>query len=483
MIKDSAVRLAVLWILLFGFFARAQTYKTPLFDHHSWRQADTAQIARNFLRERFNPAFPQIDQRGTLADGSVETGFELYAFLVASIAQVAGFHVEIGRLLNSLLFIGSAFLVFRFLTARYDVTAGLIGLFVYAFGLPLSLYLDRAFMNEGLLMFLSFSCLVAAQSYLARPRWQRVAILVVCSALIGMIKFPYLIVWAPIAGLFWEAEKPRASRFWPLYLMVLIDLAAAGLWYSHAHRLARTTGLSFGLLDKVFDPALVLSWDFVSTMAGRLFKEILGPIGFLAAAAGLIVCLRRRRWPEILGAAAFCAYLVLVAGGNAEHDYYQVAIVPIGVVLIAVGLSDGLRELAGLTERRYVSAVTVALALAALSTFVRSVSAHSWYEYDPDRVELCRQLRGELAPTDLLLFVDYPNPDLLFCVDRRGWVTDENWTADILSDAWEEGAGVLVLRDSISLTSIPQEMRPRNAPIARAGDLAAYRLDPSPGSR
>lgn len=156
---------------------------------------------------------------------------------------------------------------------------------------------------------------------------------------------------------------------------------------------------------------------------------------------------------------------------------------PIGVVLIAVGLSDGLRELAGLTERRYVSAVTVALALAALSTFVRSVSAHSWYEYDPDRVELCRQLRGELAPTDLLLFVDYPNPDLLFCIDRRGWVTDENWTADILSEAWEEGAGVLVLRDSISLTSIPQEMRPRNAPIARAGDLAAYRLDPSPGSR
>src|SRR3990172_12121445 len=103
--KDSAVRLAVLWILLFGFFARAQTYKAPLFDHHSWRQADTAQIARNFLRERFNPAFPQIDQRGARTDGSVETGFELYAFLLASIARITGFHVEIGRLLNSFLFI------------------------------------------------------------------------------------------------------------------------------------------------------------------------------------------------------------------------------------------------------------------------------------------------------------------------------------------------------------------------------------------
>jgi hypothetical protein len=37
---------------MFGFCARAATCKSPLLDHHAWRQADTASIARNFYRER-----------------------------------------------------------------------------------------------------------------------------------------------------------------------------------------------------------------------------------------------------------------------------------------------------------------------------------------------------------------------------------------------------------------------------------------------
>lgn len=480
MIKDPLVRLAVVWILLFGFFARAQTFKIPLFDHHSWRQADTAEIARNFWRERFNPAFPQIDQRGARADGSVETGFELYAFLVAAIARVAGFHVEIGRLLNCLLFLGSGSLVFRFLARRYDVIVGLIGLFVYAFGLPMSLYLDRAFMNEGLLMLLSFCCFVEAQSYLARPRWQPATALVVASALIGMIKFPYLIVWAPVVGLFWEAGPKRPARFWPLYLMAVVDLTAAALWYSHAHRLGQATSLSFGLLDKTFDPALVLSGRFVIGIGARLMRDVLGPIGFIAAAAGLVICLRRRRWAEVFGAAAFCAYLVLVARGNDVHDYYQVAIVPIGVALIAVGLGEGLRT-PMVSERRYLPIVIAALALMASTTFIRSVSAHSWYDYDVDRVEMCRQLRGQLQPRDLVAFVDDPNPDLLFCVDRRGWLFPPGqWSGVELSNARRDGARVLVLPRPQAMLSIPEDMRPRSEPIARAGDLAAYRLDPLP---
>jgi hypothetical protein len=146
--KPPIVALAVFWILLFGFLIRAQTFRVPVFDHHNWRQADTAQIARNFWRERFNPLFPQVDQRGAQEHGYVETGFEIYAFAIACVARVAGFHPEIGRALNSLLFVGSGLLVFRFLARRYDATAALIGLFVYAFGLPLSLFLDRAFMSR-----------------------------------------------------------------------------------------------------------------------------------------------------------------------------------------------------------------------------------------------------------------------------------------------------------------------------------------------
>ena len=63
-------RLILAFLLLFGFCARAATFKSPLLDHHSWRQADTAAIARNFAREQFNIFYPQVDWRGDRTDQS-----------------------------------------------------------------------------------------------------------------------------------------------------------------------------------------------------------------------------------------------------------------------------------------------------------------------------------------------------------------------------------------------------------------------------
>jgi len=290
---DPPLRLVVFWILLFGFCVRAQTLRTPLFDHHNWRQADTAQIARNFWRERFNPFFPQVDQRGAQERGYVETGFELYAFVVASVARVVGFHVEIGRALNCVLFVVSGAILFGFLARRYDIGTAVIGLFTYAFGLPLSLFLDRAVINEPLLVCLSFVCLASAQAFVR-------------------------------------------SRSWP-------------------------------------------------------------------AAMTLIV---------------------------------------------------------------------------ASSTLVRSVSFHSWYEYDPDRPLLCRELRPQLQPRELVAFVDYPSPDLLFCLDRHGWLFGEGeWSSDDLLEAWKQGAGVLVVNDSASTGALPDGIRHHATLMARTGHLTAYRLD------
>ena len=82
-------RLILAFILLFGFCARAATFRSPLLDAHSWRQADTAAISRNFLRERFNIFYPQIDWRGARADGYVESGLEPLAFAVAAAGKQA----------------------------------------------------------------------------------------------------------------------------------------------------------------------------------------------------------------------------------------------------------------------------------------------------------------------------------------------------------------------------------------------------------
>ena len=166
-------------VVAFGLMARVLTFQAPLFDLHAWRQADTATVARNFAVERFNPLYPQVDYRGSQPDGYVETGLELYAFIVAGIARVLGFSTESGRLLSAFFFPITALLLHRFIAERYGRDAGLIGLSVYALGLPLTLYIDRAFMNESLLTLLSVGTLRSTQQY---PAWRSAMATVVVSA-------------------------------------------------------------------------------------------------------------------------------------------------------------------------------------------------------------------------------------------------------------------------------------------------------------
>src|SRR4029077_13531947 len=88
---------AVVVIIVLGFAVRAATFKSPLLDHHAWRQADTGAVSRNFARDDLNPLHPQVDWRGNLPSGRIETGFELFAFLVALLSMPAGVSPGGGR--------------------------------------------------------------------------------------------------------------------------------------------------------------------------------------------------------------------------------------------------------------------------------------------------------------------------------------------------------------------------------------------------
>lgn len=437
-------RTILFFLVLFGFFARAATYKSPLLDHHAWRQADTASIARNFYRERFDIRYPQIDARGAAAVGYVETGLEIFAFTIAAISKAAGFHHEIGRLLSAVLFVCSSFLVYRFVRERDGPRYALVAAFLYAFGFPLVLYIERTFMNEALLICLSLVCLVAAQRYLATRRWAALVLLTCACALVGAVKLPYAIVLFPVAGLFIERDGPRGLLRWELWLVSAATVAVAAFWYVHAHQLAAATGFTFGMSNKLFDARLVVSARFWSVVTGRLFKDVLGPVAFAGAAYGVRVAWRERRWCELLGIAGFAVYLLAVAQGNFVHDYYQLAIVPIAPSLAAVGLTrfaDVRFGSAGADRSNRV--LVYAMAVAVSATFVRSASAHSWYEYAASDVELCERLRAIQPREARVVFVGVNDPKFLYCADRKGWLqTEAEADEQHLRDARREGATI-----------------------------------------
>jgi 4-amino-4-deoxy-L-arabinose transferase-like glycosyltransferase len=443
-------QLFIVAVLTLGVMARAATYRSPLFDFHAWRQADTAAIARNFVEERFNPLYPQVDFRGGRAEGYVETGLELYAFVVATLARVVGFSPVIGRLVNVVLFPLTALLLYRFVRLRYGDAEGLVALFIYSLGLPLTMFMDRAFMNEALLALLSVLCLWSAQKYCERPGSRHLVTLLFGCATIAVVKPTYLIVAAPVAALFVE-RFGRAGWLRPeLWLVGAVTVICGALWFWHAHRLHEMTGLSFGL-DNKFMSGESLTWaDYPRILGRRLLKDILGPVGVLFAPIGLVVAVRLKKRAELWGVLAFALYLLVVAAGNFHHNYYQLPIVPIGTVLTSVGIMAAVRRVSSRyawTPEKRLAACAAILWVAAASTFARNVSAHNWYEIDHAKRRLCEDLQPRLLPTDRVVFVNESNPDVLFCLGRKGWLLGTPAvTVEDLRKLSEEGGSVVVTR-------------------------------------
>jgi hypothetical protein len=105
----------------------------------------------------------------------------------------------------------------------------------------------------------------------------------------------------------------------------------------------------------------------------------------------------------------------IVALGKFHHDYYQLALMPIVPFLASVGLIY-LGDEFGSAKRRD-QRLTALLGLVMIATFVRHVSAHSWYEYSHEDVALCEALGKRSAPADRIVFVGDNDPTIMFCGD------------------------------------------------------------------
>lgn len=110
--------------------------------------------------------------------------------------------------------------------------------------------------------------------------------------------------------------------------------------------------------------------------------------------------------------------------------------------------------------------------LAAVSTFVRNASFHSWYEVDQSRVRICQELVRSLAPEQRVAFANYGSPDILFCVDCTGWLLDDRELTEQRFSELLAGGAVIVTETRFAETV--QLLATLGVPIATTPEFVAY---------
>jgi dolichyl-phosphate-mannose-protein mannosyltransferase len=421
-LKDFVI---VIFLFLLTFLPRLYKIDNPIADWHSWRQADTAAVSRNFIKEGLTPFYPKFDSLNSLNAYSDQNPnryffaeFPIYNLFTYPFYKTFGVNELWARLVSvifsSLTSVFLYFLVKQFSSKRAAFLAGAFFAII-----PFSIYYGRVVMPDPTHIFFSVLSLYLIAIWTKNQKMS-IAILAGLASSITLLTKPYgLILILPAGYLMlrkWGFKLFKNKQF---YIFTILTLLPFGLWRWHINQ--HPEGM-FGT-DWLFNQGNIRFTGafFRWLVFERMNKLIFATGGFVLFFLGLIRGRSKKEgWFYFLWLLAVLIYFVVIAKGNVTHDYYQMPILPIGAILMAKGFEFLLMFGNGLKQR--IINFCIALGLVGL------MLAFGWYEvrgfFNVNHWEIVKagQAVDKLLPQEAKIIAPYSSDSaFLYQTNRYGW--------------------------------------------------------------
>jgi 4-amino-4-deoxy-L-arabinose transferase-like glycosyltransferase len=415
-------------ILVIALILRLYKINLPLADHHSWRQADTAAVARNFIKEGFDFFRPRIDNMTPLHSPDLPNPERLflaeppiYNSLVALVYSFFGVKESFARALSILFSLGSIIFLFLLVKDSHNHKVALWAALFFAI-LPFSVFYSRVVLPEPLMVFATLGMLYFFKRFLAMKTWPSFFLALIFTALsLSQKAFPFFLGLPMLYLLF---KKWRFSFFlkkkliFSLLLFVFLSGLPIILWRLWIARFPEGIPPFDWLFNQGnirFRPAF-FRWIFIE----RIGKLILGCWGLVLFSLGLILAPPKKTgWFYHFWFLSFLIYVSVLASGNVTHDYYQIPFIPIAAVFLGIG-ADFLSSSPG----RLFSKINSRLILLTCLTLM---IGFSWYQVKDfyslqGGVDLAGRAVDLLTPKNALILTgDSNDATLLYNTNRHGW--------------------------------------------------------------
>lgn len=345
-------------ILTLGFWLRLYKIDNPIADWHSWRQADTAAVARNFYKEGYNPFLPRGDDMSAISEIKPQLNLERYRFVEFPIYPSlvyfgyllnGGVDEKIARLVSVIFSLGSIIFIYFIVKRNSSTFHALLSSFIFA-TLPFSIYYSRVTLPEPSLIFFSLGMFYFTDRWIREggqgthfvERWieqEKLGLLwasIFFTACAFLTKPMAVFFLLPLAYSYFRKEglKFPPLRYW---LFLTAALFPFGLWRFWMRNFAEGIPASSWLLN---GNGIRLRPAFFRWIVGdRLGREILSITGGFLFLLGVIIkpLFKSNYLLHLLTASSFL-YLVVFATGNVQHDYYQVLLTPALSIFLARGV-------------------------------------------------------------------------------------------------------------------------------------------------
>lgn len=416
-------------ILLLSVLIRIIGITSPIIGWHSWRQSDTASIARNFYENGHNILYPQINWGGT-GTGYVESEFQIYPIIVSVLYSTFGFYDIFGRILSVFFSLLTVYGIYLLVRKIINEGTALWAALIYAI-LPLNIFYGRSFMPDAAMLMCSVYGIYFFSEWLDKNRMQYYLAGWLFITLAVLMKLPTLYIGLPLFYLAFHKYRWSLFRNIYLYLLTAAILIPVILWYYHAHQLFLNCGSSFGIWtygqDKwgmfslLIDPAWYNDIFFKSIAERHLTYP-----GFILLIAGLFIkrTYKRERLFDIW-LIAVLIFIFIAAQAHRAQEYYTLpvniaAAVFIGKLLAKYLPIDSLKHsMSKFKFSAYFSLLCVIL-ICVLS-YLRVARFYNGEDPDSAVLKIGREMQSVSDPQDKIITIGDGNPVYLYHANRFGW--------------------------------------------------------------
>ena len=447
----SDERNVLIALMLLGLLSKLFNLTSPLLDYHSWRQTDTAGIARNLYNNGFNIFYPQIDWGGA-GPGYVESEFQLVPFIISIFYKIFGVHEYVARLVIIAFSVGSIYLLYKMVRMYYSRRAAIFSAIFFIIS-PYELYFGRTVMPESAMIFLSIGSLYFFDKWTKQENRNTFILAIICTTLAFLVKVSTLYLGLPLLWLAY-VRYGRRLLFEPrLYIFTIVALIPPTMWYYFAHSvLAQYNSFDFwnlGSGSKFTGLELLLDPEMYKILFTRLAVYVFTPVGLLLFIYGLSLKTKLRDYVFHFWVLAVIIFFLMLAAGVIGNDYYQIALVPAGAVFVGRALSEVYEK------KKMASYILVALILIPSVYYTAPMYTQNTVVFDAGATVDKITSQNALIITTNSQFGSSPN--LLYYSNRKGWVVpEESWSSKTIEAKKGQDARYFVIAPQILLYHNPQ---------------------------
>lgn len=418
----------IIFVLVLALFVRLYKIDNPIADWHSFRQADTASVTRNFVEKGLNLFVPTYHDLSNIQSGQDNpNGFRMVELPVYNLLHLEVYRLfpdlgldTAGRLTSVILSLISIVVLYLIVNKLSGYFMAILTSFFMAV-LPFNVFYSRVILPEPLMittLLVSFWFLLKTTESQGFKKRIHLFLSAIFLSLSVLVKPFALFFTLPHLAILFRSLANKELNFADILSYAFVSLSPLALWRRHITQYPEGVPASDWLLNSNgirFRPAW-FRWLF----GERLGRLILGSWGTCLFALGIIAKPIREGLTYWLWLIGTLLYFVIVAGGNIQHDYYQAIITP----FICIFLAKGTILLMSLSKTTYSRFLTLLMTFAIVSISL----ALSWYEIkgyyqinNPVIIEAGNRV-NVLTPPDAKIIAPY-NGDtaFLYQTHRSGW--------------------------------------------------------------